>query len=155
MVCFRPLKHWDRGFESHLKHGCLCVIILCAAALWRPDIPCKESYRLCKKYQETEKGRPRPNEGRRMDGWKYSSTNLDNIRLSISVHYSFSTSYILFSKCIQRLFRSSFTLLQITWFYTIFCSLLWKKGKIWENDILFSREFSNYNDMFHARIQKN
>jgi hypothetical protein len=20
---FRPLEHWDRGFESHLRHGCL------------------------------------------------------------------------------------------------------------------------------------
>jgi hypothetical protein len=29
MNCLRPLKHWDRGFESHLKHGCLCAFILC------------------------------------------------------------------------------------------------------------------------------
>jgi hypothetical protein len=24
-----PLKHWDRGFESHLRHGCLCAFTLC------------------------------------------------------------------------------------------------------------------------------
>jgi hypothetical protein len=22
MNFLRPLKHWDRGFESHLRHGC-------------------------------------------------------------------------------------------------------------------------------------
>jgi hypothetical protein len=22
------LKHWDRGLESHLSHGCLCAFIL-------------------------------------------------------------------------------------------------------------------------------
>jgi hypothetical protein len=26
MNCLRPLEHWDRGFESNLRHGCLfCV----------------------------------------------------------------------------------------------------------------------------------
>jgi hypothetical protein len=25
-----PLKHWDRGFESHSRHACLCAIILCS-----------------------------------------------------------------------------------------------------------------------------
>jgi hypothetical protein len=24
----RPLEHWDRGFESHSRHGCLCAFIL-------------------------------------------------------------------------------------------------------------------------------
>jgi hypothetical protein len=24
-----PLKHWQRGFESHSRHGCLCAFILC------------------------------------------------------------------------------------------------------------------------------
>jgi hypothetical protein len=24
-----PLVHWDRVFESHSKHGCLCAFILC------------------------------------------------------------------------------------------------------------------------------
>jgi hypothetical protein len=27
--CLHPLKHCDRGFESHLRHGCLCAFILC------------------------------------------------------------------------------------------------------------------------------
>jgi hypothetical protein len=29
MNCLRPLKHWDRGFESHSGHGSLCAFILC------------------------------------------------------------------------------------------------------------------------------
>jgi hypothetical protein len=29
MKCLRPLKHWDRGFESHSKHGCLSTFLLC------------------------------------------------------------------------------------------------------------------------------
>jgi hypothetical protein len=28
MNCLLPLKHWDRGFESHLRHGYLCAFIL-------------------------------------------------------------------------------------------------------------------------------
>jgi hypothetical protein len=24
----RPFERWDRGFESHSKHGCLCAFIL-------------------------------------------------------------------------------------------------------------------------------
>jgi hypothetical protein len=50
----RSLEHWDRGFESHSRHGCLCLFILfvlfcvqVAAALRRADPPYKESYRLC------------------------------------------------------------------------------------------------------------
>jgi hypothetical protein len=27
--CLRPLEHWDRGFESHSRHGCLSAFILC------------------------------------------------------------------------------------------------------------------------------
>jgi hypothetical protein len=26
--CFRSLEHWDRGFESHSKYGCLSAFIL-------------------------------------------------------------------------------------------------------------------------------
>jgi hypothetical protein len=29
MNCLRPRKHWDRGFEFRLRHGCLCAFILC------------------------------------------------------------------------------------------------------------------------------
>jgi hypothetical protein len=29
----RLLKHWGSGFESHSRHGCLCVFILCLCYL--------------------------------------------------------------------------------------------------------------------------
>lgn len=29
--CLRPLKHWDRGFESHSKNGYLCGCIPCSS----------------------------------------------------------------------------------------------------------------------------
>jgi hypothetical protein len=29
MNCLRSLERWDRGFESHSRHGCLCAFILC------------------------------------------------------------------------------------------------------------------------------
>jgi hypothetical protein len=63
MNYLRPLKHWDRGFESHSSHdGCLCAVLCEVAALQRADTPSKESYRLCKKDEETEK-RQRSNKG--------------------------------------------------------------------------------------------
>jgi hypothetical protein len=31
MNCLRFLERWDRGFESHSKHGCLYAFILCFA----------------------------------------------------------------------------------------------------------------------------
>jgi hypothetical protein len=37
--CLRSLEHCDRGFESHLKHGCLFAFILCLCCLasgWSP-----------------------------------------------------------------------------------------------------------------------
>jgi hypothetical protein len=38
MKCLRQLKRWDRGFEFHLRHGCLFSFILClyqvAALRW-------------------------------------------------------------------------------------------------------------------------
>jgi hypothetical protein len=44
----RPLEHWDRGFESHSRHGCLCAFILCAdSGLVTGWYPSKESYTLC------------------------------------------------------------------------------------------------------------
>jgi hypothetical protein len=48
MKYFRPLQHWDRGFESHSRHGCLCAFILCVGSgLATADAPSEESYRLC------------------------------------------------------------------------------------------------------------
>jgi hypothetical protein len=47
MNCLRPLKHWDRAFESRLRHGCLYPFILSmlsyvqVAALRRADPPSK------------------------------------------------------------------------------------------------------------------
>jgi hypothetical protein len=36
----RSLEHWDLGFESHSRHGCLCTFILCVgsglATGWSP-----------------------------------------------------------------------------------------------------------------------
>jgi hypothetical protein len=29
MKCLRPLEHWKFGFESHSRHGCLCVSLFC------------------------------------------------------------------------------------------------------------------------------
>jgi hypothetical protein len=26
MNCLRPLEHWVRGFESHSRYGCLCLV---------------------------------------------------------------------------------------------------------------------------------
>jgi hypothetical protein len=49
MKRLRSLEHWGRGFESHLKNGCLIVFILClceVAALLRADLSSKESCRM-------------------------------------------------------------------------------------------------------------
>jgi hypothetical protein len=29
MNCLLSLEHWDRGFEYHSRHGCLCMFLLC------------------------------------------------------------------------------------------------------------------------------
>jgi hypothetical protein len=29
MNCLRSFKHWDRGFESHSRHGSLSAFLLC------------------------------------------------------------------------------------------------------------------------------
>jgi hypothetical protein len=50
MKRLRPLEHWNRGFESHSRHGCLCAFILfllfCVwvGPLRRAHPPPKESY---------------------------------------------------------------------------------------------------------------
>jgi hypothetical protein len=41
----RPLKHWDRGFQSHSRHG--CPRLSCIGSRLA-DPPSKESYRLSK-----------------------------------------------------------------------------------------------------------
>jgi hypothetical protein len=53
MNCLRPLERWDRGFESHSRHGCLrlsCVYVnfVQVAALYQADPPSRESYRFSK-----------------------------------------------------------------------------------------------------------
>jgi hypothetical protein len=49
----RSLERWNRGFESHSRHGCLCEFVLylccsvCRAALRRADLPSKlTAYRI-------------------------------------------------------------------------------------------------------------
>jgi hypothetical protein len=59
MNCLHSPGRCDRGFESHLGHGCLVftfILCLCCVkveALQRVDLPSKKSYRLSKN-QETE-----------------------------------------------------------------------------------------------------
>jgi hypothetical protein len=43
--CLRPLEHWDRGFQTHSRHGCQCCHVW-VATLRR--LPSKETYRLSK-----------------------------------------------------------------------------------------------------------
>jgi hypothetical protein len=59
MNCLRPLKHWDRGFESQSRHGCLCAFILLVlpcvqVEALRRAIPGPRSPTDCVKDQETE-----------------------------------------------------------------------------------------------------
>jgi hypothetical protein len=73
MNCLRSLGRWNRGFETHSRHGCLvCVCVysvfvlssVWVAALWRDDHSSKESYGLRKMITELNK-RPGP-----WMGWK-------------------------------------------------------------------------------------
>jgi hypothetical protein len=63
----RSLEHWDRGFESHSRHGCMCTFILCMllrvgsglATGWSPvQRVLQTAYRIKKL-----KKRPRSNRG--------------------------------------------------------------------------------------------
>jgi hypothetical protein len=45
----RPLKHWNRGFQSYSRNGCLSTLIACLCCVWvatlrLADIPSKDSY---------------------------------------------------------------------------------------------------------------
>jgi hypothetical protein len=33
MNCLRPLEHWDREFESHSRHGCVCAVLCVGSGL--------------------------------------------------------------------------------------------------------------------------
>jgi hypothetical protein len=52
MKCLRPPKDWDRGYETHSKHGCLYGLVLClscpvyVATLRWADPPSKDSDQL-------------------------------------------------------------------------------------------------------------
>jgi hypothetical protein len=66
MNCPHPLESWDRGFESHSRHGCVCVCV-CVFTLF--VLPCVQVEALRRAFprsptdsiqvQELEK-RPRP-----------------------------------------------------------------------------------------------
>jgi hypothetical protein len=54
LMRLHSLEHWDRGFESHSRHGCLFAFILCLCCsvcrlttLRWAGPPSKESYQLC------------------------------------------------------------------------------------------------------------
>jgi hypothetical protein len=65
----RSLQHWDRGFESHSRHECLCEFILCLCCSLCRLRPCVglitrlRSPTVCAKKNTKLKKRPRPNKG--------------------------------------------------------------------------------------------
>ena len=106
-VGLRPLACWDRGFESHLGHGCLSVVsVVCSqievsamGLITRPE----ESYRLwCVVVCDQETSlmrRPWPALGR-------SATRKKNLIVIAMYLYCYicSALYILFSSCQLALF---------------------------------------------------
>jgi hypothetical protein len=78
--CFRPLQHWDCGFESHLK-DCLCVRLFCVgsghAASWSLV---QRSPTVCVKNITKLKKRPWPSKGLQshwwMNEWNMSSREI-------------------------------------------------------------------------------
>jgi hypothetical protein len=78
--CIRPLKHWDHGFESHSRHGCLFVLFCVQVVALRWANPSsKESYRLCKRSRNWKSGQG-PTKGcraidRPIDGIVYNGSS--------------------------------------------------------------------------------
>jgi hypothetical protein len=64
----RQLKHWDRGFKSHSRDGCLCAFILlmlnCVGmgfvTRWSPS---KEFYRFCTRSRNLKESGEGPQQG--------------------------------------------------------------------------------------------
>jgi hypothetical protein len=57
MNCLRSLERWDHGFQSHSRHGCLCVrlffvcVVLCIGSGLATGLSLVQGvYRLCKKW---------------------------------------------------------------------------------------------------------
>jgi hypothetical protein len=80
MNCLPPLERWDRGFESHLRYGCICVRLFCVCVVlcvgrglatgWSPV---QESYRLCKKFKKLKK-RPKSNKELYIHIWIHTNS---------------------------------------------------------------------------------
>jgi hypothetical protein len=77
MNCLRSLERLDRVFESHSKHGCLCVRLFCvfvvvcsSSALATGGHSSNDSYRLCKKgLRNWRRGQGPTNGCRIIDEW--------------------------------------------------------------------------------------
>jgi hypothetical protein len=55
-VCARAalqLQHWDRGLESHWRHGCLCVFILCLRCPVTRPLPTHRTTQTQNKHTQT------------------------------------------------------------------------------------------------------
>jgi hypothetical protein len=80
MNCLCSHECWDRGFESHSRHGCLYASILFYVVLFvvnglrRTDPPSKESYRLCIRLGNWKNGQGPTKDCRAIDisiEWQY------------------------------------------------------------------------------------
>jgi hypothetical protein len=61
MNCLHYLERWDRGFEFHPRHGCLCAFILCVGsglATGCPPLPGPRSPTDCVKVKRKSKAIP-------------------------------------------------------------------------------------------------
>jgi hypothetical protein len=55
MKFLRPFEYWDRGFESYLRHGCLCAVLCVGSGLVTGQAHSPGITTDCVKDQETEK----------------------------------------------------------------------------------------------------